>query len=169
MPPSFLCTFAGMRLAKPNLTFSWFTKSKTPVFVDWSSQMLRKSSHPSTAEKGWYLRDFCAPSFPLFFYKNSPFQHIYICDGFLTHYLKPCNLSPYKGASFWAPSHLIPLVASLLEAFSWPFTLLSDWLCIHHRFLPNCLSQHELLCYSASFCSPSFSTIKEHATVSTTG
>lgn len=120
-------------------------------------------------KNGWYLRDFSAPSFPLLFYKSPLFQHTYICDGFLAHHLKPCNLYPYKRASFWTPSHLIPLVASRLEAFSWPFTLLSNWLCIQHRFLPNCLSQHELLCYSASLCSLSFSTIKEHATVSTTG
>lgn len=64
---------------------------------------------------------------------------------------------------------LIPLVASLLEIFSWPFTSLSDWLCIWHRFLPNCPSQHELLSCSASHRSPSFPTIKEHTSVGRTG
>lgn len=131
--------------------------------------MLGIPPHPSPAEQSEYLRCFSAPSFPLFFYKSPILQQIFIRDGFLTDYLKLCNLSLSRGTSFWSPSHLIPLVASLLEAFSWPFPFPRHRLCTQHRFLPNCVSQHELLSYSASLCSPSFSTIKEHATLSSTG
>lgn len=119
--------------------------------------------------KGIIFKVFFCTLISSFLLKKSPLlQLIFIWDGFLTDYLKWCNLS-LQGTSFWNPSHLIPLVASLLEAFSWPFTLLSNWLCIQHKFLPNCLSQHELLSYSVSLCSPSFCPMKEHATVNSTG
>lgn len=109
----------------------------------------------STAERGSYLR--CFSAFPFSLYLRSVLWHIVTCDGFLTDYLKLWNPSLCKEDFFWTPSnHWWPL----LEIFSWPFTSLSNWLCIWHRFLPNCPSQHDLLSYSASLSAHLFPLLK---------
>lgn len=69
--------------------------------VAWSC---RCWEYPSSfhCRKGSYLR--CLSAFPLSFYLRSLLWHIFICDGFLTDYPKPCNSSLCKDF-FWIPSY----------------------------------------------------------------
>lgn len=88
---------------------------------------------------------FCISSFLLPKVTSLAFLHLWWISDRLSQAMQPIAMQGELLDS------LIPPVASLLEIFSWPFTSLSNWLCIWHRFLPNCPSQHELtvlLCLS---------------------
>lgn len=159
MAPSFLCTFAGTRLAEPTLAFSWLMKVSRPGWLELpivGNTPLSFHCRERVIFKVVFLRLHF-----LFSFTNAHFFSISSSEmGFWEIISSHPTYLYASGLLFGFPHtsyHCWPLCWRSPPS---PFTLLNNWLCIQHKSLPNCPSQHELLSYSASFCSPSFSTIK---------
>lgn len=111
----FLCACAGWSNSDFLLTFK--TKDFRPGWLELANA--GNTHSPFHCRKGIIFKVFFCTFICSFLLQNT-LQHIFIHDGFLTGYLKPCYLSLSKGDFF-----LDSLMASLLER---PFTLLTGYI-----------------------------------------